>query len=419
MAGVPLGACSLPLTLLWIVGVTNAFNLIDGLDGLASSIAVVVLFTVLCAAVVLGNADVALVCAALVGAVLGFLPYNINPARIFLGDSGSLFIGFMLAVLSVYGSFKSTTALVVAIPLFALAVPLLDVSVAIARRWLRGVPVFSPDRRHIHHRLLASGLSPSRATLVLCATAAGFALFGLALAFTPPPALMSLTLVGGFGAMVLLLYGVRRLQYLEFLEAAVAVASGAKRVRRVIHDQITAREIANLLPYAESLVHVNAILEDRAQEFGFLALQVVHPDKRDARTPNGSPRRPWKLEYPVTPDGTREEDMLVLRIACDLASGPRPYGAERVTRIIGPAIQGWLTDSPRIAALTDPRPGAPATGRNDVPPLFAPACPTPAGRRPWLTAPACLSPQQHPRTCRPACSSLGPAASSAIISSAI
>ncbi|HEV7704229.1 MAG TPA: MraY family glycosyltransferase, partial [Gemmatimonadaceae bacterium] len=150
-----LGWVSIPLTILWIVAVTNAFNLIDGLDGLATGIAIVALATVFAAATALGNLEVSIVALVLIGALLGFARFNFSPARIFLGDSGSLFIGFMLAVLSMHGSIKSATAVLVAIPLFALAVPLLDVSVSILRRWLRGVPIFSPDARHIHHRLLA------------------------------------------------------------------------------------------------------------------------------------------------------------------------------------------------------------------------------------------------------------------------
>ncbi|MDB4911168.1 MAG: undecaprenyl-phosphate alpha-N-acetylglucosaminyl 1-phosphate transferase, partial [Gemmatimonadetes bacterium] len=109
-----LGWLSIPLTVLWIVAVTNAFNLLDGLDGLATGIAVVALATVFAAATVLGNLDVATVALVLIGALIGFARYNFSPARIFLGDSGSLFIGFMLAVLSMHGSIKSATAVLVA-----------------------------------------------------------------------------------------------------------------------------------------------------------------------------------------------------------------------------------------------------------------------------------------------------------------
>ncbi|HXT48814.1 MAG TPA: MraY family glycosyltransferase, partial [Gemmatimonadaceae bacterium] len=255
-----LGWLSIPVTVLWIVAVTNAFNLIDGLDGLATGIAIVALTTVFAAALGLGNLQVATVALVLIGALIGFARYNFSPARIFLGDSGSLFIGFMLAVLSVHGSIKSATAVLVAIPLFALAVPLLDVSVSILRRWLRGVPIFSPDARHIHHRLLALGLTPGRASIVLCAVAGGFAILGLLLAFAPPPALIGMALTGGLISAGIFLYGIRQLDYNEFVEAGTALASGIVRVRRVIRDQIHARELTTVIEEAESLRHVNAIL---------------------------------------------------------------------------------------------------------------------------------------------------------------
>ena len=206
----------------------------------------------------------------LIGALAGFARYNFSPARIFLGDSGSLFIGFMLAVLSMHGSIKSATAVLVAIPLFALAVPLLDVSVSILRRWLRGVPIFSPDARHIHHRLLALGLTPGRASFVLCLVAGGFAALGLLLAFAPPPALIGMALTGGLVSAGIFMYGIRQLDYNEFVEAGAALASGIVRVRRVIRDQIHARELTSVIEEAESLRHVNAILAASITGFGFL-----------------------------------------------------------------------------------------------------------------------------------------------------
>src|SRR5690606_24733186 len=125
------------------------------------------LSTTAVAAQMLGNTEVVLVCLALIGALLGFLRYNFNPARIFLGDSGSLFIGFLLAVLSVHGSMKSATAVLVLVPLSALALPLLDTFLAIGRRWLRGVPLSSADSRHIHHRLLAIGFTHRTSVILL------------------------------------------------------------------------------------------------------------------------------------------------------------------------------------------------------------------------------------------------------------
>ncbi len=344
--GVNTGMLSLPLTIFWIVGVTNAFNLIDGLDGLASGIALVVLAAVMAAATVLGNADVVLVSLILVGALAGFLRYNLNPAQIFLGDSGSLYIGFMLAVLSMHGSLKSTTAVLVAIPIFALAVPLLDATLAVARRWLRGSPIFGPDARHIHHRMLAVGLTPRRASGVLCVVAAGFAVYGLSIAFAPPPMLLGVGIGGGALTLVLVLFGMRRLGYVEFAEAALAVSGGFGRVRKVIRDQIHARETVPLISSATTLDQLNAILADRARTFGFSRMEVNREEElnRSGRqhAARAGARPVWKMDYPVSREEPMHNDPFTLRIWCDMTVSYRPHGAERVARILAPCIEQWV-----------------------------------------------------------------------------
>ena len=355
---IPLGWLSLPLTVFWVVGVTNAFNVIDNMDGLASGLALVALATVLGAAVTLGNTDVALVCMALTGALLGFLPYNFNPARIFLGDSGSLFVGFMLAVLSVHGALKSATAVLVAVPLFALAVPLFDLSLSILRRWLRGVPIFVGDTRHISHRLLAIGLTQRRVVMVLSLVAGAFGLLGLLLAFSPPPALRGIALAGGGVSLLLLLYGMRRLNYAEFVESRDALSSGVRRIRRIIQDQILARELAQLIPRSDTLRQINAILEGKAHEFGFQEIRVdrasASEDDRIAGA-NGRAARAWRLEYPIMADASDEDDPYVLRISCVMPDA-RPHGAERVARIVAPAIEEWFvkTKAPARAQAYSP-----------------------------------------------------------------
>jgi len=344
---VSLGWLSLPLTVFWIVGVTNAFNVIDNMDGLATGLALVTLATVLGAALALGNADVALVCVALTGALLGFLPYNFNPARIFLGDSGSLFVGFMLAVLSVHGALKSATAVLVAVPLFALAVPLFDLSLSILRRWLRGVPIFVGDTRHISHRLLAIGLTQRRVVMVLSLVAGAFGLLGLLLAFSPQPALRGIALTGGGVSLLLVLYGMRRLNYSEFVESRLALASGLRRIRRIIRDQIHAREVAQLISRSDTLRQINATLEGKAHEFGFEGMRVDRAsalvDDRMAGA-NGREPRVWRLEYPIMADNADEDDPYVLRICCGVPDA-RPHGAERVARIVAPAIEEWFVRS--------------------------------------------------------------------------
>ncbi|HZJ00537.1 MAG TPA: MraY family glycosyltransferase, partial [Gemmatimonadaceae bacterium] len=170
--GITLGWVMIPLAILWMVGVTNVFNFIDGLNGLAGGIAVVGCATIVAASLALGNLVVLLPAVALIGALLGFLQHNYPKARIFLGDSGSLSIGFLLAAFSLYSSVNSFGAVLIIIPLVAVAVPLMDGTLAILRRWLRHVPVSGADARHIHHRLLALGISQQRAAVLLWALAA-------------------------------------------------------------------------------------------------------------------------------------------------------------------------------------------------------------------------------------------------------
>lgn len=340
-----LGWFSLPVTVLWVVGVTNAFNLIDGLDGLATGIAIVALGTTLAVALALGNIGVAVVCVALLGALLGFLRYNFSPARIFLGDSGSLFVGFMLAVLSVHGSLKSATAVLVIIPLFALALPLLDTLLAIARRWLRGVPLSGADARHIHHRLLALGLTHRAAAMVMYLVAIGLAVLGVSLTFAPPTAVLSIAIGGGGITVLLLLYGMRHLQYHEFAEAGAVLASGVLRIRRVIQDQIHARDVGQVIEQAETLEEVDAILEDNTTNFGFLAVEVCRESSRCRRklfSFNGQGARAWKVDYPVELRMSADDDPFVLRIWCGLGTTYRPFGAERVARVLAPTIEAWL-----------------------------------------------------------------------------
>jgi UDP-GlcNAc:undecaprenyl-phosphate GlcNAc-1-phosphate transferase len=162
-----LGVLALPFTLLWIVGIVNAMNLIDGLDGLAGGVSMFALSTTFVIAFFRGDAIMALFAATLAGSVLGFLFYNFNPASIFMGDTGSMFLGFILAAGSIWTNQKSSTAVSILVPLVALGLPIADTLLALGRRALRGRPLFSADKEHIHHRLLALGLSQRQAVAVL------------------------------------------------------------------------------------------------------------------------------------------------------------------------------------------------------------------------------------------------------------
>jgi UDP-GlcNAc:undecaprenyl-phosphate GlcNAc-1-phosphate transferase len=197
-SGVVLGWLSLPVTIFWIVGITNAFNLIDGLDGLAAGTALISTTAVAIIALYAGRPAVSAVSVALVGALAGFLRFNFNPAQIFLGDSGSMFLGFSIAVISIHGSQKNIAAVAVLAPLLIMGYPILDTGISIARRLnsirsdsagrggvrymaRNAYRVFLPDRGHLHHRLLEAGMSHRGAVLALYACASALAVSALIL----------------------------------------------------------------------------------------------------------------------------------------------------------------------------------------------------------------------------------------------
>ncbi len=211
---IQLGVLALPVTLLWLVGMSNALNLIDGMDGLAAGIAFVSTVGLLIAAAVNGRWEVMLAGAALAGALAGFLPYNFNPARVFLGDCGALPVGFILAAIALKGSMKASAAVAVAVPLLALALPILDVGLAVVRRFMRRKRIFQGDHDHIHHRLVDMGLTPRRAVITLYGVAVLFTGLGLVVAMGPRQ------IVWAAAAVVLLVIwmGVRELGYWEVTE---------------------------------------------------------------------------------------------------------------------------------------------------------------------------------------------------------
>lgn len=154
------------VTIVWVVAVTNAINLIDGLDGLAAGVCAISCAALAFIALLWGQLAVALLCAALAGAAVGFLPWNWHPASILMGDTGAYFLGYLIAAVTIQGAFKMAAAIAIFVPLLVLAVPLLDTVLSPLRRFLRGRPAFSPDRDHLHHRLIALGLSEPRVVLV-------------------------------------------------------------------------------------------------------------------------------------------------------------------------------------------------------------------------------------------------------------
>ena len=184
---------AVPATLFWIVGLTNTVNLIDGLDGLAAGVSSIAAVTIFLVALQQGFMLVAVLTAALAGAAFGFLYYNFNPARIFMGDSGSMFLGFMLAGISVIGAVKSAATIALIVPILALGLPIMDTTFAIVRRYRGGVPIFKPDKGHLHHRLLDLGFTQRQAVLLRYVISALLGLSAVALTEVSPQ--MSIAIV--------------------------------------------------------------------------------------------------------------------------------------------------------------------------------------------------------------------------------
>ena len=217
---VSLGALSLVFTLLWIVGVINAMNLIDGLDGLAAGVGLFGVATTFVMAASRGDAIMMLFMAGLGGSLIGFLIYNFNPASIFMGDTGSMFIGYVLAVGSIQTSQKSSTAVAILVPIVALGLPIADTLLAMIRRAVHRRPMFSADRAHIHHKLIDLGLTQKQAVLILYG--ASILLGGTALLLTVASSLQSAAILAAMA--VLGFAAIRKLGYGQIRRAAVSHA---------------------------------------------------------------------------------------------------------------------------------------------------------------------------------------------------
>lgn len=170
---------SVPLTLFWIVGITNTVNLIDGLDGLAAGVAMISSISLMLVASKFGYTEITILSAIVAGACLGFLPFNFNPAKIFMGDTGALFLGFMLAAISIEGVMKSVATIAVIVPILILGVPIFDTTFAIFRRLLNGQSIMAADKGHLHHRLLNKGFTQRKTVLILYAISSTFGLFAV------------------------------------------------------------------------------------------------------------------------------------------------------------------------------------------------------------------------------------------------
>lgn len=246
----------LPLTILWVLAITNAFNLIDGLDGLAAGSALFSTLVAFVVALLNGYSLVTVMTIALAGAILGFLRYNFNPATIFLGDSGSLFIGFLLSALALAGAEKAPTIVAVAIPVVSFGLPILETSLSILRRLISGRPVFTADREHIHHKLLQHGLTHRQVVIVLYGVSAVFALLSLFLLWPTGSSLGLVLAVVGTGIWI----GVQRLGYLELGELA-RVAQRTFEQRQIVINNLAIRRATEELKAARDYEQVCCVLE--------------------------------------------------------------------------------------------------------------------------------------------------------------
>jgi UDP-GlcNAc:undecaprenyl-phosphate GlcNAc-1-phosphate transferase len=259
---------SLPITVLWLVLTTNAFNLIDGLDGLAAGLGFFASITAFVSAVLNQNVPLALATGPLAGCLLGFLRYNFNPASIFLGDSGSLLIGFLLGCYSVIWSHKSATLIGMIAPLMAVAIPLLDTVLAVSRRFLRNRPIFTADRGHLHHLLLDRGLTPRRVVLLLYGLAAVGAIFSVLQDVVEMQ--YSALIVPAFVGFTL--YGVRLLRVTELDVASRMLFEGS--VRRMFDAQLALQAIESSLRSAQTVSDCWETIQSGAREFGFSHIKV-------------------------------------------------------------------------------------------------------------------------------------------------
>ena len=337
MAGVRIDTIALPLlgqisfgpfaallfTIFWFVGITNAFNLIDGLDGLASGAAMFALTTMFVVATINGQAGAALVTLAVAGATLGFLRYNFHPASIFLGDSGSLYLGFMLAGIGAISSQKGSTVVAIAIPLVSLGLPVLDTGLAIVRRFLRGQPIFTADRGHIHHRLLGLGHSPAKVALLMYAGCAILALGGMLLVNSSGYVAVVLVIIGLGAGLV-----IQRLRYYEFQELGRLLRKGVQQ-RDVIGKGVRMREAGIRIAEQRELESVFDVLETSFESDDFQRAEV-RLRQSFARTGSAGKSGDRRLDDDVAIwswERGQLEDPMLWEIKLPLVAGPLRIGS--------------------------------------------------------------------------------------------
>lgn len=329
-------ALCLATTVFWVVLVCNAVNLIDGLDGLAAGAALFSMVTIFAVALAQGRTGVAVAVLILGGSIFGFLLFNFNPASIFLGDSGSLFVGFILSGLVLCESQRQQSLLdAISIPLISFALPLTDTALSVLRRFLSGHSLFGADREHIHHKLLELGLTHRQAVWILYGLSATFAVLGLFLIYDSDIILVPV----GAAVLLILFFGVRKLGYQEFAEFG-RLCGRLRHMKQSCARNVTLRKAAAELQRARDLSQVARLLEDslKSDFDGFelsLDAQVIRAEGAEERWQRPL-KRAWK-------NGCTEKAVFTLQLG---TPKHRLFGQISCYRPVG---EGWLADTDLLA----------------------------------------------------------------------
>lgn len=372
LGNLSMGIFAYPVTVLWITGIVNAVNLIDGLDGLAAGVVLFAGLTNLAISVLTGSVFIAVTMAAVIGALLGFLMFNFNPARIFMGDSGSYFLGYVLATTVLFGatSQKASTAVSLLVPCLALGVPIFDTLFSIARRFLERRPLFSPDRGHIHHRLIDMGLTQRRAVLILYGVSAFFSVAAIAISLGKDWQI-GIALLGSSTVLFAL---VKFAGYFEYIGEHMRRRGRWSSPRlRTIRDALP--QLADSLSTASNDAAVHEILGRFAPLLGLASMRLVlrsHPQNaqspqqhaRSTRRDSGIP----ELTISVGNDVDARADLICSCREDDMAPTPE---YELLLDLVGDLVQHALLriSSPLAARRAEPAlPPAPRSERPAVTP---------------------------------------------------
>ncbi|HYL38346.1 MAG TPA: MraY family glycosyltransferase [Bryobacteraceae bacterium] len=321
------------ITVLWLAGCANAFNLIDGMDGLAAGIGLVATVTMLIAALTQGNLPLALATMPLAGCLLGFLRYNFNPASVFLGDSGSLLIGFLLACYGALWSEKSVTLVALTVPVLAVSVPLLDVLVSILRRYVRNRPIFQADRGHIHHKLLERGFTHKGAVLTIYAVCGLVALLSL----------LASAVHNSFAGLIVILFcgaawlGIRHLEYAEFTMAGRMFLGG--KFRRIIDAETRLVDFEAALAKAADIDECWSRIRAGSFDFGFCGARLSLNGAMFEEARDHNSKRRWELRIPL-PGGD------YVNFLQDFGADTDPLILSQFANAVERGVTAWLKARP-------------------------------------------------------------------------